>query len=319
MNTRAAFSSAVARVGALAALCAASVVVPFALVLTLRALGIVGDPDSGNAQQTLREFVIRGILLSFVAFSYGAMLWDNQTRDWILAQRWRVRMLILYALGSAVALADPSHPIASEYNWIRYATAGALAWAGVLAITSAVQRAYPPLDRIFGAAFGLLLIAASADELFQFHERTSELFAPIAPGQGSDSLTLIVAMAGIVALAALVLLRQLGGPLGEFVRQPRLRVPLGLFAVATISLMAAMTLDSYDVYLEIAIDFVVATVADGPIAADDRLWLALTDVRQLANSVEELLELLSSVALLMMIGSLYSIRALGWAPAASES
>lgn len=76
-----------------------------------------------------------------------------------------------------------------------------------------------------------------------------------------------------------------------------------------ITFFAAMLLDSFDLHLRDAL--LSAEIAGGPAVANDRLWLGVIDVPKLANTVEELLELLSATGLLMLVGSLFGVEALG--------
>ena len=117
-----------------------------------------------------------------------------------------------------------------------------------------------------------------------------------------------IAVLGVVALFTLILFRYFGGRLGQLLRHQRFRVPLRLFAFAVITFAVAMMLDSFDIYLQGAVDYLRDRIADGSGCVQDRFWLALTDVRALSNSVEELLEYLAALGLLMMIGNLFSIE-----------
>ena len=76
-----------------------------------------------------------------------------------------------------------------------------------------------------------------------------------------------------------------------------------------------MMLDSFDIFLQRAVNILVAGIAGGPLTADNRLWLALTNAKAFPNTIEELLEYLTAVALLMFIGNLYSVGVLGCTPA----
>ena len=78
--------------------------------------------------------------------------------------------------------------------------------------------------------------------------------------------------------------------------------------------MVAMVLDSSENILRVSVDYLFANIAGRPLAAEDRLWLALTDLPVLTDSTEELLEYLSALGLLMLVGNLYSVGALGCAP-----
>ena len=321
MNVRTAHTSPAARAGILLALFATAIFLTLAVFLTLRRIGFVHDPQTQTEYNNLTELVIRLILLFFLAFSYTAILWNKPMFGWFREERWRFIILTVFAVGLVFAMADPVHAVQREGNWIRYWTAGPLALAGILAIVSATRSIFSIPDRVFGGTFGCLLMAAAADEMFQFHERFGELLAPAMPSQAqsaNDVPTLLIALSGVVVLGALILLRHLGGSLGQLMRQRRYRLPLGLFAIAVITFLAAMMLDSFDIYLQNAVEFVRSQFADGPGDIQDRFWITLTDVQPLANTVEELLEFLSALCLLMMIGSLFSIQAFGFARPAGQ-
>lgn len=297
----------------LAAWFGASLLLASAALLGLRAIGIVPDPESRDAQKVLDELTVRLVLLVFLGGTCVAILWDGSMRGWVLARRWRMLLLSLFALGSAAALADPFHPVTSEGNWVRYPTACALGVAGVLAIRHALRSAHPIPDRLFGGAFGSLLIAAALDEIFQFHEEASRIFAGSGLLSGTvkvgDQPTLLVAAAGVMVLCTLVLVRQYGGRVGRTLRRERYRLPLRLFTFSVITFFAAMLLDSFDLHLRDAL--LGAEIAGRPMLANDRLLLGVIDVPKLANTVEELLELLSAIGLLMLVGSLFGVEALG--------
>ncbi len=80
-------------------------------------------------------------------------------------------MIGLFVTGMIFALADPYHGVQAELNWIRYWTAGVLGFAGAIGIWYSIGGAKQTFDRLFGGSFGLLLILAACDEIFQFHER----------------------------------------------------------------------------------------------------------------------------------------------------
>ena len=69
-------------------------------------------------------------------------------------------------------------------------------------------------------------------------------------------------------------------------------------------------------YLQEGVDFLGAQIIGSSEVIEDRLWLVLSDVSGLANVLEELLELASALALLMMVGTMFSIEALGAGTAA---
>lgn len=294
---------------------AASLILTYAVVITGRYLGVVPDPATQTAQQTVGEFIIRLFLAFCIALSFIAIFCNKPTRRWMLEQRWPLVMVVLFAVGSAFSLADPFHPIRGEGNWIRYWTAGCLLIAGVLALASSMRRVYPILDRFVGFLFGALMVVASADEIFEFHERGAESVASFlrlsSSEEANDIPTLVIAVLGVAMLCAVLAFRSYGGRLGELLREERYRTPLRLFTFAVVTFAAAMALDSFDGALEGGVKFLRDQIAGGPDGAHDRLWLALTDVRALANSMEELLEYLAALGFLMMVGNLFSIRVLG--------
>lgn len=308
-------TSSATRTGMLVVLFAASILVTFGVILGLRGVGVIADPETLTAQKVVRELNVRLTLLLFFGCSYAAILSHAPTRDWVLAQRWRVLMLTLFALGAATSMADPFHPVTAEQNWIRYWTAGALLVGGLFAVYNATRNVHPLPDRLFGGALGSLLLVAACDEILQFHEQAGAAIAAVSPLKGTlqanDLFTLLVAIVGMLVLGVLILIRSYGGRLGRLLRRPRYRRPIQLFSLAVFAFLGATMLDSFDIYLQAAVDSLSNALKGAPSANPDHLWLALADVRELANAVEEMLELLSALSLLMTIGSLFSIDALG--------
>jgi hypothetical protein len=224
-------------------------------------------------------------------------------------------VLILFVGGALTALIDPFHPVRGEMNWIRYWTAGALVAAGAFALVSSTRRAHPIAVRFIGFLFGVLLLFAGADEVFEFHERAAVGLAAALNLQSSASANdvppLVVALLGVGVLCGLLLLRYFGGDIGEFLRQKRYHLPFRLFSFSVITFAVAMSLDSFDVYMQGTVDAVRDAATNAATDEQAPLLLALTDVRSLANSIEELLELLASLTLLMMVGHLFGFEALG--------
>jgi len=282
-----------------------------ALLLGLRELGLVPDPEDLDAQKVVRELGIRLELSFFLAATCVACLMSRGLRSWTRERRWRTLALGLFGAGALCALADPFHPITAEGNWIRYWTAGCLLLAGALALLHGIRVPAPTFDRVVGVGFGLLLVAAGADELLQLHEQLGAALAHHSPVQGilhaNDLPTLLVGVAGLFVLAGLVAARSLGGRVGLLLRRRRYRLPLRLFAFAVVAFLIATLLDSFDRHLQHVVELLAAQL----LAGDDRLWIALLDFAELANAIEELLEYVAAIALLMMIGNLFSIEQLG--------
>jgi hypothetical protein len=300
---------------------AAAIAASTAIMLGLRELGWLPQPADLldldlNALKTTRELGIRLELALYLAACLAALLASPGLSGWFRAQRWRTLALRLFALGALSALLDPFHPITSEGNWIRYWTAGCLLLAGLLALGHSTQRELPGLDRVFGAGFGLLLLAAGSDELLQLHEQLGAALAGHSPLEGildaNDVLTLGIATIGLLVLGVLVGIRVHGGRIGRVLARRRYRLPLRQFAFAVVSFLIAMLLDSFDDRLQRGFESFSAQLLSAPL---DPLWLALSDVGERANAVEELLEYAAAVALLMLIGSLFSIEQLGGRPA----
>jgi hypothetical protein len=290
----------------------ASLLASWGLALGLHQAGLFPELESRNAQRTAHELAIRFTLVCFLGAAYAAILLDSAKRARIFAPRWRRTLLIVFGLGAASALADPFHPVSAEGNWIRYWTAGGLLTAGTLALLHATRSTHPTLDRLFGATFGPLLVLAGADEVLQLHESLEPFMAAARPLGDSvpanDVATLAVAVAGVCVLVALLALRASRFPLGALLREPRYRLPARLFALAVLTFGVAMLLDSFDAQLESLVDAVGARLSSPD--AGGLPWSAVWDVGEFANAIEELFELAASAALLVMIGSLYSIRAL---------
>ena len=75
-----------------------------------------------------------------------------------------------------------------------------------------------------------------------------------------------------------------------------------------------MMLDSYDWYLEHLADQLRATILGHSGTNEVPRWLGIRYMTQAANSLEELLEYLAALFFLMMIGSLFSVKAMGFDP-----
>lgn len=289
----------------------------FLLLLTifvLWSLGFGNDPASVDAQKTVLELSIRVALLFLIGSSYLVVFLKRSVRAWVLEERWRLVLLVLFALGAITAMADPYHTIQAEGNWIRYWTAGALSIAGIVALVSAFGRARPVLDRMFGIGFGILFLAAGTDEILQFHERVGEYTTTILPSRlpiaAQDALTLGVAVLGVAVLGAAILFRHYSSWAADLFRQQRYQRPLYLFGFAVGCFMLAMVFDSFDTYLVDAFDYIRLKTAGPSVATRGGSWADISDLGRFANSLEEMLEFLSALGLLMMVGTLFSVRAL---------
>lgn len=210
-------------------------------------------------------------------------------------------ILAIYCAGVLAALLDPFSPIREELNVIRYPTAIVLIIAGILFVRAALLVQRHVVLRVFSAGLGLLLIAAAMDEIFQFHERLSEVddtYLNEATGiSNQDMSTLFVALAGIiVALITRRIVRSFAkhGVLGAGGREV---AASDLFLAAGIAFLAAMLLDTFDVVFTD-----IARAALLPILSQDHAQFVRQElngyVETLANSVEELLEYAAAVLLL---------------------
>jgi LPXTG-motif cell wall-anchored protein len=289
----------VAYLGVFLLLVAAAALATFFVFLAARRFGLVQDPHSPEAEKRLGEMAVRVFLCLVGGSAYVILLARRSTRSWFTARRWRLLLLVLFALGSAIAFADPFHAVSHEDSWIRYSTAGALIVAGLVGLASSLRGTHPIPDRLFGFGFGALLVLAAADEVLQFHERIADR---ANTGEQDDSLTLLVALAGLLGLGLIYFVRRLDNRLGRLLREARYRMPLRFLTIAVIAFLFAMTLDSLDLFFQNAL----AGITSGG------FWTAVADVVRLSNATEELLEYFTAVILLMLVGSLFSVEALGF-------
>lgn len=226
----------------------------------------------------------------------------HRLRPWILAERRRLWVAGVLAAGVTLAFLDPHHKVSEEYNWIRYATSGVLVTAGVMGLRGALGRETPAADRLLGLLFGTLFLAAAADELLQIHERAGQWFGS-SDGTGvasQDWTTLIAALGAVAALAAFVLAVRSGALGMDRFRDPRYRLPTRFFATAVAAFLLAMLLDTFDVHLVAMVERVIP-VPEG--LSDPRL--IARGARQLANTLEELLEYTAAVCLLFTVVTLF--------------
>jgi len=266
------------------------------------------------------ELFARLFVLWLILPFYTAILLSKTVRNQFPTERWFLIMLILFALGAAFAVGDPYHVMLNEYNWIRYWTAGVLGVAGVISVLSSLSSAYRLPDRLFGGFFGLLLVAAAGDELFQFHEHAGLLIdfywldyyvSSESKLHGQDLLGLGVAAFGVVAVVMAVLVLRLMPWAKELILDRKYRRTCSLFALAVFIFLAAMMLDTFDWYLEHLADRLLATILGISVANEVPRWLGFSYITVAANSLEELLEYLAALFFLMMIGTLFSIKAMG--------
>ena len=263
-----------------------------------------------------REIFARLFLVWLLLFVYGLLVLSRTVRSQLITERWHWVLLILFALGAACALGDPLHGVATERNWIRYWTAGVLGVAGVVAVVNSLSAEHPLLDRVFSGLFGLLLVTAASDELFQFHEQAGPQVDALLPSEfvlsGGDMVTLAVAAFGAAVVVMAVLVWRFMPRAKALLREPRYRRTFAMFALAVFSFLTAVMLDSFDWYLEHLTDQLRATILSQSEFNEVPRWLGVDYITQAANSLEELLEYLAAIFFLLMIGALLSVRAMGF-------
>ena len=293
--------------------------------LCLTALTMLGLDQAGLFEQEVfvrrakmdRELFARLFLAWPLLIFFGLLICSRALRAWLIAERWALLLLVLFALGALCALGDPIHRIRAEGNVIRYWTAGALAVAGLIGLAASLSRAHAVLDRLFGASFGLLLLAAASDELLQFHERAGGEVDGALPTAlqmpAQDLVTLGVALLGAIGLIAAFLIWRFLPWARQMLADPRYRQSFLFIALAVISFACAMLLDSFDWALDDLAAQLRGMVMGSSEAAGPR-WLGPDDLSQAANSLEELLEYLAALLFLMTMGRLYGVRALGFGP-----
>ena len=261
------------------------------------------------------ELFARLFLLWLILFLYVPLVLSKTVRNRFISAHWHGIMFILFAMGAATALGDPLHRVSEEFNWIRYWTAGVLVVAGVTALWSGLSSVRQLPERILGGVFGVLFITAAGDELFQFHELEGSRIEGYLPWEsilsGQDTVTLGIAVLGVVVvMSCLLVTRYLPWAKAAF-QEHRYRQAFSLFALAVFSFLTAMMLDSFDVYLEQLADQLRATILEHSGTTEVPRWLGINYMTQAANSLEELLEYLAALFILMMVGTLFSVKALG--------
>jgi len=296
----------------------ASMLLTVVMFILLETIGLL---DAAESNSNDRELFSRIFLFFLLSFSCFPLVFSKKLRDRVRRERWILILVTLFALGSLFAIGDPLNYVNSEENWIRYWTAGALVAAGAMSVVSSLSAVHRPVDRLFGLSFGLLLIAAAGDELFQLHENLGSKYRDSLPSPAGttvqDLLTLGVAGLGVVAIAMVVLIWRFAPQRMNFISEQRYRRTFLFFVLAVLTFASAMMLDTFDWVLEDLADQVRTAVSGSSDPSDLPLWLAVSNFARLANSLEELLEYLAALFFLMMMGTLFSIKALGLHPCPS--
>ena len=137
-----------------------SILLTVLMFILLEHLGLLAHVKFTGA---IKELFSRIFLIWLLLFFYGPLVFSKTLRDRVLSARWLLILVVLFALGAVFAIGDPLHFISREENWIRYWTAGVLGAAGAISVASSLSAVHQPIDRLFGASFGLLLIAAAGD------------------------------------------------------------------------------------------------------------------------------------------------------------
>ncbi|NKB55832.1 MAG: hypothetical protein GKS00_05805 [Alphaproteobacteria bacterium] len=284
----------------------------FYLVEQLNIYELIRFSDDENFD---RELFSR-IFVLWLLFPVSILFLKNErAKSYFISQRRHLVMFALFWLGAFFAVADPMHSMRSEGNWIRYWTAGVLISAGIVAIWNSFSRKHLLLDRLFGAAFGLLLIAAAGDELFQFHESTADSVGRFLPAgsvvSGQDAPTLAVGVVGFVGLCACLLVGRIVPWTRHFFLDPRYRRTLFLLFIGVTIFLTAMMLDTFDWYLESMIEPIRSTFMGWSGLGEVPHWIGKQNLAQAANSLEELLEYMAAISFFMAIATAFSIKALG--------
>jgi H+/Cl- antiporter ClcA len=187
--------------------------------------------------------------------------------------------------------------------------------AGAISVLSSLSSAHRLPDRLFGGFFGLLLVAAAVDELFEFHEHSGQQIDMILPSEsqltGQDMVTLGIAVFGVVAAVMAVLVVRFMPWAKNLILERRYRRTFSLFVLAVLTFLTAMTLDSFDWYLELLANQLRTTILGHSGTNEVPPWLGVMNMTQAANSLEELLEYLAALFFLMMIGTLFSVKVMG--------
>lgn len=283
--------------------------------LTLYALDAITLLQRPILAENVDEIFARVFLLWPFAIFAVLFLLSPTVRRPFLTQRWLLIMAILFVLGAAFALGDPIHPVRAEYNFIRYWTSGALTLGGIICIVGSVSGVRPVSDRFFGIFFCVLLFAAAGDELFQFHEVKGRQLTASMPEtailQGSDTVTLSVALLGVIIVILAVFAARYLPWAKEKMEQPRYRRTFWLLALGVVILMTAMVLDSFDFYLEDLSLQLRASIFGFSEPGNVPLWFSDNFVMAASNSIEELFEYLAALCFLMAVSFLFSVKALG--------
>jgi hypothetical protein len=289
----------------------------FLTALTIYVLGYQTDILYHLAEARVHDELFSRLFLFWLLLPFYALLLLNKSvRNWFPTDRWFSILLVLFALGSACAMADPFYLISDEYNVIRYWTAGALCVAGIVSVASSMSGTHPLLVRLFGFSFGPLLIAAGVDELLQFHEYMSgQIDTLLSAGSnlsGQDLVTLGFAVFGAVAVVLVILILRLLPQAKQLIMDPKYQRAFTLFALAVFIFLAAMMMDTFDWHMQQFTNRFLNTVFGASIENEALRWYGERYVTYAVNSLEELLEYLAALLFLMTIGCVFSIRKLGF-------
>jgi len=310
------YSSVTTIVGAAIAAAVIGFLVTFFLMLAVYVLSEPLTLDSARDVFLLKEFQTRAFLLIVGTVLTTVLLWRKADRARLTAARWPVIALGVFWLGLCIALADPFHGLREEGNWGRYTTSAVLVLTGTITVAGLFNRTMPILLRLMGVSFGALMIGAALDELFEFHETlVSAADANQSAGYAAfeqDLPTIAVGIAGIVVLAMLIIAFRWLQRHFDLNWLRRYALSFQFLGAAVAILVVAVGLDSVDTVFA-AFGQPLQPIYKG--AAEPTLVGAvnvLLDLDNTVNSVEEVLEYAAGLCFLMMVGSAYSVSALGF-------
>ncbi len=209
--------------------------------------------------------------------------------------------LVVFGIGALAALLDPFTPIRQELNWIRYPTAIILTLAGLVLLRTALFAPRHPVYRVLGGGLGAVLIAAAADELFEFHEQVDGENVGLSNAavdiSGQDFVTLAVAVTAILVACVAFYVVAFFAKRGIFGTGGREVLAAKFIVAAGVSFLSAMLLDTFNPALSD-----LAHVILSPFFSGDHVLIGGGQldghVRTLANSMEEFLEMGAAVLLL---------------------
>jgi hypothetical protein len=299
-------------------LVALPVVLPTAVLLASLGLhlgSVSGLLDRIDVTQSGSELYARLFLTGLLSMLYAPLVLLKRGRQFLRRDRRALIIAALFAAGAIFALADVFHPIRAEGNVIRYWTSGVLALAGGIALFHAARSGFAWVDRLVGGGFGLVLLAAAADEVFQLHERAGNLTGQMgSTGSGidpQDLVTLGIALAGAGMVVVLIIAPRVLPQARAMMINPRYRQVSAFFALAALSFLIAMLLDTFDGVLEAGVAQLRHALLLGGATTDIPIWIGENHATQSANALEELLEYFAAISFLMMIGTLFRVRRLG--------